>query len=367
VKRALLLIFLTVCCSLLVQCPTPWHQFDNPVDPQAANYIGTPSQDNNGNGIPQYVDVEEIVLVTPAQDAVLDALTPALETYQFKPDLVKRYWIQVATVPTFASGIVLDNDALSSNQSTVPPGTLSNSTTYYWRAKAFDGTKWSSEWSETRSFTIHLDIGVPSGPVPADGTPDVGDATPDLDWSDVPGAEGYQVQIDESPTMEVPLLYDKSSLIDSAVTVSATLPNGWCYWRVRVSKAGQWGDWSPTWSFKVVTAPEINLKLGAVNIPSGSGPTSTFSFGNLLVGSSSAAISFTIENLGTSALNLTSSPRVLIGGTDAAMFAVGTEPDAQIHFLPYEHGDQDGNGIHRQRRLERESLHFHPGRNGDVS
>ena len=49
-----------------------------------------------------------------------------------------------------------------------------------------------------------------------------------------------------------------------------------------------------------------------------------------LVGSASSAITFTVENLGTSDLNLTGTPRVAISGTDAAMFVVGTQPDTPV-------------------------------------
>ena len=48
------------------------------------------------------------------------------------------------------------------------------------------------------------------------------------------------------------------------------------------------------------------------------------------MGSSSGAITFTVENLGTSILNLTGTPKVAISGTDAAMFAVGTQPASPV-------------------------------------
>ncbi|MCD4656130.1 MAG: choice-of-anchor D domain-containing protein [Planctomycetes bacterium] len=69
-----------------------------------------------------------------------------------------------------------------------------------------------------------------------------------------------------------------------------------------------------------ITAPEINIKEGSQNIFSGSG---IYNFNNTLVGDSSSAITFTIENLGTIDLNLTGSPDLIeITGTDAAMFTV---------------------------------------------
>jgi hypothetical protein len=63
------------------------------------------------------------------------------------------------------------------------------------------------------------------------------------------------------------------------------------------------------------------------DLPSGTG---TYGFGGVLAGSSSATITFTVENLGNTALNLGGIPRVAIGGTDAAMFAVGTQPASPV-------------------------------------
>ena len=41
-------------------------------------------------------------------------------------------------------------------------------------------------------------------------------------------------------------------------------------------------------------------------------------------------MTFTVENLGNAALNLSGTPMVAIGGTDAAMFAVGTQPTSPV-------------------------------------
>ena len=163
----------------------------------------------------------------------------------------------------------------------------------------------------------------PVDPVPADGA-EAGDATPDLDWADVAGREGYQVQVDDSAAMIAPFLYDDGSLVESEFHVAAQLLNdSWYYWRARVRKNDQWGDWSPTWSFKVVTAPEIHLRQGPTDLPDGTGSRD---FGSVFLGSGGSALAFTVENLGTYSLNLTGTPRVAVSGSDAAMFTVGTQP-----------------------------------------
>ena len=65
------------------------------------------------------------------------------------------------------------------------------------------------------------------------------------------------------------------------------------------------------------------MRQGSTNLLDGTG---SYSVRQLVVGSSARAITFTVDNLGTSNLNLTGTPRVAISGTNAAMFVVGTQP-----------------------------------------
>ena len=64
--------------------------------------------------------------------------------------------------------------------------------------------------------------------------------------------------------------------------------------------------------------PEINVKQSSTSITTGG----SYSFGNQLSGSSSSAITFTVENLGTVDLNLSGTPKVVLSGTNAAEFSV---------------------------------------------
>jgi endo-1,4-beta-D-glucanase Y len=66
-------------------------------------------------------------------------------------------------------------------------------------------------------------------------------------------------------------------------------------------------------------APEINIVQGTTNIPSGSG---SYSFGNVNVGTSTTAVTFTIQNIGNGLLNLTGNPRVSISGAHASDFTI---------------------------------------------
>jgi hypothetical protein len=69
-----------------------------------------------------------------------------------------------------------------------------------------------------------------------------------------------------------------------------------------------------------VTAPqpEINIKQNTTNIPS----TGSHAFGNQPISTSSAAVTFIIENTGTSVLTLSGNPKVAIAGANASEFTV---------------------------------------------
>ena len=113
--------------------------------------------------------------------------------------------------------------------------------------------------------------------------------------------------------------------------------------------------------------PRDQREAGSHQPPDGTG---SYSFGSILVGSTSGAITFTVDNLGTSNLNLTGTPRVAISGTDAAMFVVGTQPatpvtpvgnyDLHDHVHRREPGCEDGDRDDRQRRRRREPVHIRP-------
>jgi hypothetical protein len=68
-----------------------------------------------------------------------------------------------------------------------------------------------------------------------------------------------------------------------------------------------------------VAAPEINIKQGTTYIASGD----TYNFGNVQNSTSSGPITFTIENTGDYALNLTGSPsKIILSGADASQFSI---------------------------------------------
>jgi hypothetical protein len=93
---------------------------------------------------------------TPSSGATAPSTTPSLcvgSSTQTNCSQAIRYHFQVSTSSTFAT-IAQENSAVAHVAGTScwqVPSALSNSTTYYWRSRAGNGTSWSA-WSGTRNF-----------------------------------------------------------------------------------------------------------------------------------------------------------------------------------------------------------------------
>ena len=61
-----------------------------------------------------------------------------------------------------------------------------------------------------------------------------------FDWSDVAGAGGYTIQIDDSESFSAPLT--ASATVASSSYVTSTLPTRRLWWRVRANDGGAWSS-----------------------------------------------------------------------------------------------------------------------------
>jgi hypothetical protein len=147
----LIVILLVTSCNDLFK----W-TLDNPVDPDSDSYIGTPSTDIDGDGIGSYEDVDDIILESPISGSVISENGVSLVVNKFNPDHVNRYWIQIATDESdFENTLVLDKDDWDNHEYPITFGyNILNNTNYYWRAKAYDGIKWSDHWSPILSYSF---------------------------------------------------------------------------------------------------------------------------------------------------------------------------------------------------------------------
>lgn len=227
----------------------------------------------------------------PSNGAIEMALSPTLTSSPFaSPDGGATHgasrW-QVATDGSFGS-IVYDSGTETSNLAsiTITLGTLSSSTTYYWRVKYQDNYGDWSEWSTGTSFATAASTtppeaitpNTPSNVAPVNGAEDI-ILTPDLRASafspDTSKHTASRWQITSTPGV-----YD-GPVYDSGVSVSQltkiTVPPGALsydteyHWRVRYQDDyGNWSDWSAETSF--TTLPPLPPN-GPANVEPANGST----------------------------------------------------------------------------------------------
>ena len=179
----------------------------------------------------------------PANGGTTSDTTPLLDWN----DVSGATGYQVQVVSTF--GGVAGSTALSTAISQYQiPTILALGDARYWRVRAQNGDgiwgAWSSTWSFTVSWTYTLT------PSPADaGT--TSDTTPLLDWNDVSGASGYELQL-ASTSAGVAGSTALSMAISQYQMPTILALGDMRYWRVRAQNAdGVWGAWSSIWSFTV--------------------------------------------------------------------------------------------------------------------
>ena len=270
-KRMVCVLIALLSLMAILTCKNPLHPFTNPVDELSDNYTGIPSEDNDGDGIGQWEDVDEITLISPQEGETITELPLVLKMFQFNPEKINKYWVQISlNAENFDVEIVYDKNDHNSNECTISVENFVQNTTYYWRAKAYDGSKWSDHWSEIRSFIFAVEVGGVINPSPSDGS-STSDTTPLLNWEDVLGAIGYHVQVNTNNSFTGTSIADDTTLTQSDYQVSTPLSNNTTYyWRIKIKNTdGVWGNWSSTWNFSV-----------QLEIPLSPSPSSSSTIGN---------------------------------------------------------------------------------------
>jgi hypothetical protein len=161
-------------------------------------------------------------------------------TYQYRFQLATDYNFNnlVSEQNVTANGIVVKN--------------LSPTTTFYWRVKAINDNG-ESGWSDIYTFTT----AAPKPDKPSLLSPPNGQQNasviPLLSWSNIPGAEKYQVQVSyKSDFSGFSVIIDKNDVQDTLYQVEADKLNfnTTYYWRVASIAAGQKSTFSSVWTFR---------------------------------------------------------------------------------------------------------------------
>ena len=154
----------------------------------------------------------------------------------------KKYHLQVATEPTFATSTKLDDITTALTEYTAQK-TYVASKTLYWRVQAQDENDNGLTWSETRTFEVDLEQ-----PTLDPATPTLGDASlPVLRWFPVPGAVSYSLRIHE-PDDTTPSTY--TGFPSTAASFEKITGTGLFTWEIRAdfpkltggTTPGPWSD-----------------------------------------------------------------------------------------------------------------------------
>ena len=232
----------------------------------------------------------QVQLQSPPSGSTTTDSTPTLDWGSASN--ANQYQVEVDNASNFSS---VDRSATrTSTDWTVSPALQDG--VWYWRVRGRNTQGSCNEtgpWSSSRSFQVST-----SGPsAPTLQTPGNGsttsDSTPLFDWTSVPGAVDYQIQVDDFSSFNTPV---RDQLRASSSYQASTLADGEYYWRVRArNSAGILGDWSPVWSFTISTAPTCSTP-GQVQLQSPpSGSTTTDSTPTLDWESASNANQYQVE------------------------------------------------------------------------
>jgi len=233
VTRLVKFVLLGCVALILISCPEMWGSMDNPADEQSDSYQG-------------FMTVNDPSAVTPVQ--------PVSASSVFAPILVanqligaESYQFQIAASSDFASPVY---DAVSVGNSLAPADwmTATTSVTYFWRVRAKVNGTWSDWPASNATFSL---VSPDFGEVSPLEDSITGDKTPLIEWHDLTGATGYEIQI-ASAMSEV-----GNATVESApgseYQLPVTLTTGDIrYWRIRARNAeGTKTVWSNAVSFTV--------------------------------------------------------------------------------------------------------------------
>lgn len=201
----------------------------------------------------------------PANNATNVSMTPTL-TWN-TANKADKYQLQVSKVDDFSSTIV-DKADLTATQYTLEKDILGPDSKYYWKVRSISNLSGPSIWSETRNFTTASAApGKPDLLSPTQGQTDIS-AKAVLEWSEVPGAESYDLQV--SPYVgydPLDLAFDTTGLKTTKYQLRPNLLEleTQYFWRVRAVGPGGSSDWSRNGRFTVGDATPVEDNLTWTN------------------------------------------------------------------------------------------------------
>lgn len=184
-------------------------------------------------------------LQSPADNS--DSLNTKQEFIWEEVDSSIVYRLQVALDSGF-SAIVYESTTADLNH--IPTEDLPIAT-LYWRVRAESIV--SSQWSSTRILNIrNLDQTILNNPV---DNQYLASPQPILEWDPVPSAQSYLLQLSTDAAFND--IVEQKEVITTYSSPSTALENLQYYWRVKALWQGNYGPYSETRSFYILSAPRM--------------------------------------------------------------------------------------------------------------
>ncbi|MFC2130573.1 CAP domain-containing protein [Bacteroidota bacterium] len=197
-------------------------------------------------------------LAGPADNATEVSLTPTLTWNE--ADKADKYQVQVSDGDSFGN-LLVDVDDVPNTSYTVENDVLGTETEYFWKVRSISDISGSSAWSDTRNFTTATAApGRPDLLSPAQGAKDQS-ALLGLQWSNVPGAASYNLQIcSETNWPDWAIVLDETGIeityfkvpFDKMLELETLY-----FWRVSANGPGGTSDWSKNGRFTVGDASPV--------------------------------------------------------------------------------------------------------------
>ncbi|MBK7630390.1 MAG: family 10 glycosylhydrolase [Ignavibacteriales bacterium] len=197
------------------------------------------------------------------------------------PALASSYRLQIATDPTFASGVFLDQNGITDTFKVITG--LEGQQLYYWRVSSTNAGGTSS-YSNSFNFTT----GFPSTPLLAYPLNNTGYIPVDttLYWFPSQAAVSYDLILARSADFAAnTIVVDTLEVSDTSFVVTGLQVNTFHFWKVRANNVYGKSNWSGVWRFKTVNPLGVDdERLVPIeyaldqNYPNPFNPTTNFRF-----------------------------------------------------------------------------------------
>jgi len=226
-------------------------------------FVYAASAGNRVYGAPSQTGTFRIDWSAPPQQLTPEdgIATPFVPRFQWQAvEGAKSYQLQVSTDSGFNPDDRTFHKYNTANTDFTPNTNLSNDKDYFWRVKAIDQNNNETNWSTVRSFRTQWNF-APKLLTPRNNQIQL--SYPYFSWEPVPGAEQYQIQIDDTNQFEGSLIEDTTiyNVTDYTQADWSDVPIGQdAYWHVRaIDASGNKTPWSETWAFRTDYTVGSNL------------------------------------------------------------------------------------------------------------